>query len=133
MAREKFPNYREWVNGIIFLGLVAALSVLAYFYIFLMIENQEQKQVVYEFDQRNELEVTLKMDGCIGASNILSAAQTLGWKVVERDVGSVLLPIEFLSRSERPSSEIIVESYAGGDISIMGVTDFFDETGCRIS
>jgi hypothetical protein len=132
MAREKFSSSRRWVNRIIFLGLVTALSVLAYFYIFLMIENQELRQVAYEIDQRNDLEVTLKMDECIRASDILAAAQTLGWKVVERDVRSVLLPIEFLSRSERPSSAIIVESYAGGDISIMGVTFFFDTNGCRI-
>ncbi len=132
MAREKFSSSREWVNRIIFLGLVTALSVLAYFYIFLVIENQELKQVVNEIDQRNDLEASLKMDECIRASDILTAAQTLGWKVAERDVRSVLLPIEFLNRSERPSSAIIVESYAGGDISIMGVTFFFDANGCRI-
>jgi hypothetical protein len=132
VGREIVLNSRDYLYRILLLGLVTALSVLAYFYFFLMIENQELRQLVFEIDQRNDLEVTLRMDECIRVSDIRSAAQTLGWKIVERDVDSVLLPIEFLSRSERPSSAIIVESYASGDTSVMGMTFFFDKNGCLI-
>lgn len=132
MGLERVAYSRNWVNRLIVLGLVIALSVLAYFYFFLIIENQELRQDVFEIRQKGNLEVILRGNQCVRSSDILSAAQTLGWKVVERDIGSVLLPIEFLSRRERPSSAIIVESYAGGEISIREVTFFFDKNGCRM-